>query len=184
MLTTTHKHVVSMSSGAAAGATGRNTPVLGYWSIRGLAEPIRLLHAYVGAPLEEHRWGRLGSPHVDRDATEGKWLAFKRELEVTPLSPRPAHTTPCPTCVTPHPLRRTASACLTCPNMSTASCGSPSRRRSFATCVRSTSLRCCSRRAAAVARRRHARCTTNSSPSYSTITPPPAPSTMATCRRF
>ena len=72
---------LSLSSGVTA--AGRDTPVLGYWSIRGLAEPIRLLHAYVGKPLEEHRWGRLGSrPHVNRDVRE--WLAFKRELEVAP----------------------------------------------------------------------------------------------------
>ena len=76
---------LSLSSGVTA--AGRDTPVLGYWSIRGLAEPIRLLHAYVGKPLEEHRWGRLGSrPHVNRDVRE--WLAFKRELEVAP-SPTP-----------------------------------------------------------------------------------------------
>ena len=76
---------LSLSSGVTV--AGRDTPVLGYWSIRGLAEPIRLLHAYVGKPLEEHRWGRLGSrPHVNRDVRE--WLAFKRELEVAP-SPTP-----------------------------------------------------------------------------------------------
>ena len=33
--------------------SGHRLPVLGYWSIRGLGEPIRLLHALLALPLEE-----------------------------------------------------------------------------------------------------------------------------------
>ncbi|GAA30025.2 glutathione S-transferase [Clonorchis sinensis] len=42
-------------------------PVLGYWKIRGLAQPIRLLLEYVGDSYEEHSYGRCDGEKWQND---------------------------------------------------------------------------------------------------------------------
>jgi len=51
-------------------------PTLGYWNIRGLAQPIRLLLAYTGTDYEDKRY-TIG-PAPDWDRTE--WLSDKQSL--------------------------------------------------------------------------------------------------------
>jgi len=52
-------------------------PTLGYWNIRGLAQPIRLLLAYSGTEYEDKRYGLSGSGgEVDRS----EWLNEKFSL--------------------------------------------------------------------------------------------------------
>eukprot|EP00965_Chrysotila_dentata_P143823 4752001-Pleurochrysis_carterae.AAC.2 len=70
---------------SASGAEGHRMsskvsprPVLGYWAIRGLAEPIRLLHAYLEVDLEEHRYGAPMLPAGDRPISA--WPETKRQL--------------------------------------------------------------------------------------------------------
>jgi len=51
-------------------------PVLGYWSIRGLAQPIRLLLAYTETDYEDKRYTLGPAPEYDR----GEWLTDKVTL--------------------------------------------------------------------------------------------------------
>jgi len=51
-------------------------PVLGYWKIRGLAQPIRLLLGYVGAEFEEKIYEQGEGPEFSRDS----WLNEKNDL--------------------------------------------------------------------------------------------------------
>ncbi|KAH7948406.1 hypothetical protein HPB52_021973 [Rhipicephalus sanguineus] len=52
--------------------------VLGYWDIRGLAEPIRYLLAHAGVPYEDKRYGFGDGPEPTRD----EWLAVKYKLDL------------------------------------------------------------------------------------------------------
>lgn len=52
------------------------TPKLGYWNIRGLAQPIRLMLAYVEAKFEDKKYAYGPSPKFDRSA----WLNEKFTL--------------------------------------------------------------------------------------------------------
>jgi len=51
-------------------------PVLGYWNIRGLAQPIRLLLAYSETPFEDKKYAYGPAPKFDRTA----WLKEKNML--------------------------------------------------------------------------------------------------------
>jgi glutathione S-transferase len=51
-------------------------PVLGYWDIRGLVEPIRYLLHYVGAEFEDKRYNIGAAPEYDRS----EWLNEKPTL--------------------------------------------------------------------------------------------------------
>lgn len=51
-------------------------PVLGYWDIRGLAQPIRLLLAHMDVKVEEKRYACGPAPDFDRSA----WLKEKTTL--------------------------------------------------------------------------------------------------------
>ena len=51
-------------------------PVLGYWNIRGLAQPIRLLLAYTETPFEDKKYAYGPAPDYDRSA----WLKEKNTL--------------------------------------------------------------------------------------------------------
>ncbi|KAH9382195.1 hypothetical protein HPB48_021745 [Haemaphysalis longicornis] len=51
-------------------------PVLGYWDIRGLGQPIRYLLEYAGVPYEDKRYGFGSAPEFRRDA----WLSEKHKL--------------------------------------------------------------------------------------------------------
>ena len=51
-------------------------PTLGYWNIRGLAEPIRLLLEYCGESYKDVRYQQGGAPDYSRE----EWLAEKEKL--------------------------------------------------------------------------------------------------------
>jgi len=51
-------------------------PTLGYWNIRGLAQPIRLLLAYSGTDYEDKRYNLGSAPDFDRS----EWLNDKFSL--------------------------------------------------------------------------------------------------------
>jgi glutathione S-transferase len=51
-------------------------PTLGYWNIRGLAQPIRLLLAYSGTEYEDKRYNVGPAPDFDRS----EWLNDKQNL--------------------------------------------------------------------------------------------------------
>lgn len=51
-------------------------PVLGYWKIRGLAQPIRLMLGYAGVEFEDKIYEQEDGPSFSRDA----WLADKFKL--------------------------------------------------------------------------------------------------------
>jgi len=51
-------------------------PTLGYWNIRGLAQPIRLLLAYSGTDYEDKRYNLGSAPDYDRS----EWLNEKFSL--------------------------------------------------------------------------------------------------------
>jgi len=51
-------------------------PILGYWNLRGLAQPIRLLLAYTGTDYEDKRYTIGPPPDWDR----AEWLADKQSL--------------------------------------------------------------------------------------------------------
>ncbi|CAL1291052.1 unnamed protein product [Larinioides sclopetarius] len=51
-------------------------PVLGYWNIRGLAQPIRLMLAYSETPYEDKKYAYGPAPDFDRSA----WLKEKPTL--------------------------------------------------------------------------------------------------------
>ncbi|GIY41403.1 glutathione S-transferase Mu 1 [Caerostris darwini] len=51
-------------------------PVLGYWNIRGLAQPIRLMLAYSETPFEDKKYAYGPAPDFDR----GTWLKEKPTL--------------------------------------------------------------------------------------------------------
>jgi len=51
-------------------------PILGYWNIRGLAQPIRLLLAYSGTEYEDKRYNMGPAPDYDRS----EWLNEKQTL--------------------------------------------------------------------------------------------------------
>jgi len=51
-------------------------PTLGYWNIRGLAQPIRLLLAYSGTEYEDKRYVLGAAPEFDRT----EWLNDKQTL--------------------------------------------------------------------------------------------------------
>jgi len=51
-------------------------PVLGYWDIRGLAQPIRYLLNYVGAEYEDKRYSIGPAPDFDKS----QWLSEKPNL--------------------------------------------------------------------------------------------------------
>ncbi|KFM59826.1 Glutathione S-transferase Mu 1, partial [Stegodyphus mimosarum] len=51
-------------------------PVLGYWNIRGLAQPIRLLLAYTETEFEDKKYAYGPAPDYDRSA----WLKEKHTL--------------------------------------------------------------------------------------------------------
>lgn len=53
-----------------------NKPVLGYWKIRGLAEPIRLLLWHLDVDYEEVYFEQGDAPHYSRE----QWLAVKDTL--------------------------------------------------------------------------------------------------------
>ena len=40
-------------------------PIIGYWKIRGLAEPIRLMLTYLGIDFEDKHYVRTGPPEYD-----------------------------------------------------------------------------------------------------------------------
>lgn len=52
--------------------------VLGYVALRGLAEPIKLLHAFLGVPLEELNYGKPTLPRANRPMAE--YMSTKHEL--------------------------------------------------------------------------------------------------------
>ncbi|XP_013392126.1 glutathione S-transferase Mu 1 [Lingula anatina] len=52
--------------------------VLGYWNIRGLAQPIRLMLAYAGEEVEEKRYQMGPAPEFNKD----EWLTDKAKLGV------------------------------------------------------------------------------------------------------
>lgn len=51
-------------------------PALGYWKIRGLAQPIRLLLNYVGEEFDDVQYEQGDAPEFSRDA----WLSVKNTL--------------------------------------------------------------------------------------------------------
>lgn len=51
-------------------------PLLGYWNIRGLAQPLRLILGYGGVEFEEKRYNYGAPPQFDR----GEWLSEKHNL--------------------------------------------------------------------------------------------------------
>ncbi|XP_064488126.1 glutathione S-transferase-like [Ornithodoros turicata] len=51
-------------------------PVLGYWDLRGLAQPIRYLLAHAGVEYEDKRYSNGSAPNWNRD----EWLAEKYNL--------------------------------------------------------------------------------------------------------
>jgi glutathione S-transferase len=55
--------------------------VLGYWAIRGLAQPIRFLLAYANAPLSEVRIGVNQNGSISNDYS-ADWAAHKNTLEL------------------------------------------------------------------------------------------------------
>jgi len=53
-------------------------PVLGYWDIRGLAEPIRLMLEYAGVKFEDKRYVCGDGPTYDRS----EWLNVKPKMDL------------------------------------------------------------------------------------------------------
>ncbi|XP_054163618.1 glutathione S-transferase-like [Oppia nitens] len=51
-------------------------PILGYWNVRGLGEPIRLLLAYTGTEYEDKRYTLGAAPEYDRT----EWINDKQSL--------------------------------------------------------------------------------------------------------
>jgi len=52
--------------------------ILGYWKIRGLAQPIRLLLEYQNVPYSDKYYVCGGPPNFDR----GQWLSEKTQIGI------------------------------------------------------------------------------------------------------
>jgi hypothetical protein len=57
-------------------AQNKNEIILGYWAIRGLAEPIRLALHYAKTPYTDKMYEQGEGPEFSRD----KWLSEKEKL--------------------------------------------------------------------------------------------------------
>lgn len=53
-----------------------STPILGYWEIRGTAQPIRYMLNYLGVEYEEAKYQMGGPPDYDRSS----WTLKKDKL--------------------------------------------------------------------------------------------------------
>jgi len=71
-------------SGKGTWEDSATAPLLGYWAIRGLAEPIRMLHAFLGVPLREDRYGSGFFPTATKSF--GEWQSLKRDMEADGLA--------------------------------------------------------------------------------------------------
>ncbi len=82
------------ATGATATATGtdsksgtKSVPILGYWKIRGLAQPIRNVLEYAGEPYEDRLYEQGDAPHYSRES----WTSVKPNLGLD--FPNVRHTT-------------------------------------------------------------------------------------------